>query len=113
MAKFELKYLFLSHGIIAFLFGTGFIILPSLIAPLMGFSLGDDGIALMRVCGSMILGIGIIAFGVRKEPHSALRQQIILAFIVLYTILDIIKFLYFDLTNWMIWFLIVMRLSAP
>ena len=80
MAKFEIQYVFLSHGILAFLFGIGFIILPTPITTLMGLSLGADGIALARICGALIFGFGMIAFSFRKEPHSTLRQNIILAF---------------------------------
>ena len=111
MAKFEIKYLFLSHGILAFIFGIGFLILPTPITTLIGLSLGDDGIAITRILGSMILGYGIIAFSFRKEPHSTLRQNIILTFILVYTIMTVLNFIFFDLTNFMVWFLIILHTS--
>jgi len=109
MAKFEINHAFLIHGIIGFLFGVGFMVIPTPITTLMGLSLGTDGIALSRICGAMIFGFGMIVFGVRKEPHSIARQQIMLALIVAYALMTLFNLLFFDLTNLMVWGLILMH----
>ena len=109
MAKFEIKHAFLIHGIIGFLFGIGFMVIPTPITTLMGLSLGDDGIILARICGVLIFGLGMLAFGARKEPHSIMRQQIMLAFIVIYALDTLFSLLLFDLTNFMVWGLILLH----
>jgi len=109
MAKFDIKYIFLSHGIICFIFGIGFLIIPTPMTALIGFTLGDDGLTAVRICGISIFCIGAIAFSFRKEPHSTLRQNIILVYILLYTTMTILNILFFDLTIFMVWFLIILH----
>ena len=109
MAKFEIKYVLLTHGILAFLFGVGFMLIPIPLMTMMGLSTAVDTVVITRILGSTIFGIGLVAFSFRKEPHSALRQHIILTFILVYTVMTVFNIIFFDLTNFMVWSLILLH----
>ena len=109
MGKLNLKYIFLVNAILAVLFGLGFMILPKPIMTMIGFSDGADGPTAMRFFGILVFGVGIIAFGIRNEEHSPVRQTILLGFCSNYTLMTLYHFIFCDLTNLMLWSLIVLH----
>ncbi len=52
-----LKYTFLAHGIVSFIFGAGFLFVPSQVGELIGWQVTDDAFA--RLMGAVILGVCI------------------------------------------------------
>lgn len=102
MSKFKLKYVFIIHSIIAFIFGLGFMIIPNIIMDSMGLPNPADLGEPIRFYGAMIFGLSILLFCIRNEPHSSMRQAIIL-FIVVSFIPQLIFHLFFHpLTNFMV-----------
>ncbi len=103
MSKFELKYVFIIHSIIAFIFGLGFIFIPNTIINSMGLPTPADIGEPIRFYGAMIFGLAILLFGIRNEPHSSMRQFILLSIIGSFIPQLIFHLLFHPLTNFMVW----------
>ena len=109
MAKIELKHIFIFNAISAFFFGLGFMIMPAFIMTLLGLSDAADGPLSMRFFGLMITGTGILVFAIRNEPHSSIRQSILIMLVFNFVIMIIFKFIFFDLQNIMVWGVIILH----
>ncbi|MHA1563352.1 MAG: hypothetical protein ACTSPA_14665 [Promethearchaeota archaeon] len=103
MAKLNIKYVFLIQSIIAFLFGLGFIFFPNLILNSMGLDTPADIGEPIRFYGATLFGMAILLFAVRNEPHSSLRQAIILMMICSHIPQLIFHLLFHPLDNFMVW----------
>jgi hypothetical protein len=128
MSKFNIKYVFIIHSIIALIFGLGFMIIPYIIMDSMGLpnpaDLGEPirfygamifGLSILLFCirnelgepirfyGAMIFGLSILLFCIRNEPHSSMRQAIILFIVVSFIPQLIFHLLFHPLTNFMVW----------
>lgn len=99
----KVKYFFIVNSILTLFFGLGFLIIPDFLMPLFGFSVAGDGPLAFRFFGALILGISILTFAVRNEVPSPARRAIIFYLFVIYILLDILKLIFCDLTNPMIW----------
>lgn len=109
MAKIELKHIFIFNAISAFFFGLGFMIMPAFIMTLLGLSDAADGPLSMRFFGLMITGTGILVLFIRNEPHSSIRQAILIMLVFNFTIMILFKLLFFDLQNIMVWIVIILH----
>ncbi|MHA1718635.1 MAG: hypothetical protein ACTSXK_03850, partial [Promethearchaeota archaeon] len=79
MAEFKLKYVFIIQSVITFIIGLGFMVIPNPILNAMGLdSPGGIGEPI-RFYGAMLFGLSILLFCIRNEPHSSMRQAVILA----------------------------------
>ncbi len=110
MAEFKLKYVLIFNSIIAFANGLGILIMPVTIMAQMGFSEGGDVIIALRFFATVIFGMGILMFGIRNEQHSYMRQVILLVLIWDFTVMAIIFVVWADLTNFVIWFNIILNI---
>lgn len=104
--KIEIKYFFIVNSILALFFGLGFLILPDFLMPLFGFPDGPLG---FRFFGAVILGTSVLLFAVRNEAPSPARRAIIFYLFVYFILLDIVKLFFCDLTNAMIWIMLVIH----
>ena len=103
MSKFKLKYVFIIHSIIAFIFGLGFMIIPYIIMDSMGLPNPPDLGEPIRFYGAMVFGLGILLIGIRNEPHSSMRQIVLLSIIGSFIPQLIFHLLFHPLTNFMVW----------
>ena len=109
MAKIELKHIFIFNSVVGFLFGLGFMIMPAVLMTSLGMSDAADGPISMRFFGILIFGSAILAFGIRNEPNSAARQSVLLMGIFNYFVMDLFHFIFFDLSNFMLWSVIILH----
>ena len=111
MAKLNIKYVFLVQSIIAFLFGLGFIFIPNTILNSMGLPTPDDIGEPIRFYGAMTFGVAIVLFAVRNEPHSSLRQAIILMMICSHIPQLIFHLIFHPLDNFVVWSIIGLNVT--
>jgi len=111
MAKLNIKYVFLIQSIISFVFGIGFIFIPNLILNSMGLPTPADIGEPIRFYGAMGFGMAIVLFAVRNEPHSSLRQAIILMMIFSHIPQLIFHLIFHPLDNFMVWSIIGLNVT--
>lgn len=87
----KLKTIFTVNCIIAFLFGSGFIFLPSFCCALMGYQAGGDSRLIAQGMGVFVLGTGFLTFLARNTARSEARRAIALSMIILYILLILYK----------------------
>ena len=101
----KLKTVFTITYIAAFLFGLGFIILPSFCLSLMGLNSSGQAPLLARGWGVFILGVFFLAFFSKDLTASKGRKAISLSLFALYILLVLYKLslnLFYDISlNWM------------
>jgi hypothetical protein len=96
----NLKTIFTINCIIAFMFGAGFIFLPTLSCNLMGFNVGGDSTLIAQGMGVFVLGTAVLTFLARGTPKSEARRAIALSMVILYILLILYKLslnLFYDL----------------
>ncbi len=107
--NFKIKHLFMINTIIAFVFGLGFLFMPDLLATMLGFSDQADGPTVFRFFGGSIIGVGILTFLVRNEEFSHATKSVAISQSINLVLLNVLLFIFGDLTNLMIWFTIVLH----
>jgi len=103
MAELKLKYVFIVQSAIALLFGLGFLIIPNPILNLMGLTTPADIGEPIRFYGAMIFGLSILLFCIRNEPHSSMRQAILLSLVCSFFPQIFIHLFAHPLNNFMVW----------
>ncbi len=83
----KLKAIFTINCIIAFLFGAGFIFLPTLCLTLMGYNVAGDSTLIAQGMGVFVFGTGVLTFLARNTSKSDARRAIALSMIILYILL--------------------------
>ena len=83
----NLKTIFTINCIIAFLFGAGFIFLPTLCLTLMGYNVAGDSTLIAQGMGVFVFGTGVLTFLARNTSKSDARRAIALSMIILYILL--------------------------
>ena len=106
--KIELKHIFMLNSL-ALLFGIGFMIIPDMLMDMLSLSDVADGPLAMRFFGILVFGIGILTFSIRNEEESKIRRSVILTLFVVYLLMDVAHFIYFDLSNLMVWSIILLH----
>jgi len=87
----KLKTVFSVHYVLAFLFGAGFIFLPKLFMPLLGWSVAGDAPLVTQGLGVFIIGTGILAFFAKDAPKSEARRAIVLSLFAIQALLILWK----------------------
>lgn len=87
----KLKAVLIFNCIIAFLFGAGFVFLPTLCSSLMGFSVAGDAALIARGMGVFVIGTGFLAFFARNSSKSDASRAIIPTLFILYILLILYK----------------------
>lgn len=103
---FKLKLVFIVNAIVSLLFGLGFIFLPETLLPMLGIS---NNILGFRVFGSFVISNCVLTFVARNSEDSSARKAILLFEIVGFLILNILMFIFLDLTNFMVWATIILH----
>ena len=106
--KIELKQIFMLNSV-AVLIGLGFMIIPDLLMDMLSLSDAADGPLAMRFFGILLFGIGILTFSIRNEEASSIRKSVILSLFLIYLIQNVFIFIYYDLTNLMVWSIIFLH----
>ena len=83
----NIKTIFTINSIIAFLFGVGFIFMPTLCLTLMGYNVAGDSTLIAMGMGVFVFGTGVLTFLARKTSKSDARRAIALSMIILYILL--------------------------
>ncbi|MFC2106822.1 hypothetical protein ACFLRY_00655 [Bacteroidota bacterium] len=83
----KIKTIFTINCIIAFLFGAGFIFLPTLCLSLMGYNVAGDSKLIAQGMGVFVFGTGVLTFLAKNTPKSEARRAIALSMIILYILL--------------------------
>jgi len=104
--KFQVKYVFIFNSIAALILGLGFVFFPEILMTMIGFSNAADGPTAFRFCGIFVLGVSILTFISRNEEDSSSRQSIIFFLFIIYALMDVFHFIFCDLTNLMVGFVI-------
>jgi hypothetical protein len=86
-----LKQVFTVNYIYAFLFGAGFIMLPTFCSELVGFEVAGDAPLIGRVLGIFVLSTGLLTFFARNSAESEARDAIVLTLLTLYGLLILYK----------------------
>ncbi len=76
----KLSTLFLINGIVALLFGLGFVLIPGTVVSWYGVTLDEAATYISRLYGSALLGFAIISFMVRNATGSGELRAILAAF---------------------------------
>ena len=87
----KLKTIFSVHYVLAFLFGAGFIFLPKLFMPLLGWSVAGDAPLVTQGLGVFIIGTGILACFAKDAPKSEARRAIVLSLFAVQALLILWK----------------------
>lgn len=87
----KLKTILTINYIIAFLFGAGFTLFPTLCSSLMGFNVAGDSALIARGMGVFVLGTGVLTFFARDSARSEARRAIVLSLFTLYILLILYK----------------------
>ena len=66
----SLKTIFTVNYIYAVLFGAGFMFLPAICCPLVGFTLAGDASLIARCLGVFVLATGVLTFFGRNSERS-------------------------------------------
>ena len=103
MAELKIKYVFLIQSFVGFLFGLGFMIIPNIILNLMGLDTPTDIGEPIRFYGATIFAMGILLFSIRNEPHSPIRQAVILMLICSHIPQLLFHLLFHHLDNFLVW----------
>ena len=69
----KLKTIFTINCIIAFLFGAGFIFLPTLCLTLMWYDVAGDATLIAQGMGVFVFGTGVLTFLARNSSKSYAR----------------------------------------
>lgn len=109
--KLKLKHVLIFNAIVAFVNGLGILIMPEPFSTSMGFSLTADGITAVRFFATVIFGLGILMLGIRNEPHSYMRQVVLIMLLWNFAAMALIFLIWCDLSNFMIWFNIVLNFA--
>lgn len=99
----------MTNSILAFVFGIGFMTIPDFILDLIGFSDEADGPLMGRFFGIVIFGIGILTYNARNKELAEIKQTIVLFLFFVYGVMDIFHFIFADLTNLMLWSVILVH----
>jgi hypothetical protein len=83
----KFKTIFTINCIIGFLFGAGFVFMPTLCLNLMGYNIAGDAILIAQGMGVFVFGTGVLTFLVRNAPKSEARRAIAFSMIILYILL--------------------------
>ena len=87
----KLKTVFTVNYILAFLFGVGFIFLPKLFMPLLGWSVAGDAPLATRGIGMFVIGTSVLMYFARDAAKSEARRAIVLSLFALYILLTLYK----------------------
>ena len=87
----KLKTVFTIHYILAFLFGAGFIFLPKLFMPLLGWSVAGDAPLVTQGVGVFIIGTGVLIYFARDAAKSEARRAIVLSLCTIQALLILWK----------------------
>ncbi len=71
--ELQVKYVFIFHSIMAFVFGLGFLFAPDMIFDVIGYSKLGVGPYMGQIFGATILVLGIQTALIRNQPHSGFR----------------------------------------
>lgn len=85
--ELESKYVFILNGIVAGFFGINFILAPRMIMEMVGpvgIIIGVAGETLGVHYGIALTTLAIFMLLIRNQPHSELRQNVFLFFILLW-----------------------------
>ncbi len=107
--NFKVKYIFIFNAVLALFFGLGFMFIPEILMTMIGFSDEADGPTAFRFFGILVFGISILTFAVRNEDTSSVRRSIILFLFIAYVLMVVFHFIFCDLSNLMLWFVIVIH----
>jgi hypothetical protein len=109
MSKFNVNNLFIINGVLALGFGLIIMFIPEFLMEMIGFSTDADGPLAFRFFGILVFGVGLLTFSVRNEPHSTARRSIILMLSFSYIVMTIFHLVFCDLSNLMLWSLILLH----
>ena len=87
----KLKTVFTVNYLIGFLFGVGFIFLPKIFMPLLGWSVAGDAPLVTRGLGIFIIGIAVLTYYARDSSKSEARRAIVLSLFAVYVLLTLFK----------------------
>ena len=107
MAELKLKYVLLIQSIITCFFGLALMFIPNPFLNAMGLATPADIGEPIRFYGAMMFGFSIILFCTRNEPHSSMRQAVLLSFICCFFPQIFFHLFFHPLNNFMVWNLIV------
>ena len=81
----KLKTVFIAHAVAEVIFGSGFLVAPSVLFGILGTSTDAAGLTLARIAGAVILSLAIISWHARDVPAGALRDAMVWSFILAHT----------------------------
>jgi hypothetical protein len=94
MVSSILKYTFLLHFLVAIIFGLGYLLIPDMFLPMMGWPVG---LASDRVTGALFVGLGVCSLLAFRE-ESFDRVEIIVMFEIVLTLCGIVATVWTMLT---------------
>ncbi len=109
MSKLNVNNLFLVNGVLASGFGIVIMFFPEFLMEMIGFSTAADGPLSFRFFGIAVFGMGVLTFSARNEQHSSARRSMLLMLSFNYLVLTIFNLVFCDLSNLMLWSLIILH----
>ena len=102
------KPILLLYTLVGGFFGITVLLVPDMMSSLFGMPMLDAGLAMSRHEGAWVLGSAILAFLIRNEEHSNIRQMIFLFYIMAIALMVAIEIIQIILAigNVLIWSLI-------
>ena len=89
----KLKTIFTLNYVYAFLFGAGFVIMPTFCSSLIGFEVAGDFDLIARCMGIFVLSSGVLTFFARNSSESPARRAIVISLFTLFVLLFLYKLL--------------------
>ena len=104
--EFKLKHLGLIGGIISLIFSLGFIFMPETLLPMLGI---EGNVLGFRVFGTAVLGNAVLQLMMRNSDKNLARTAILSYEVVVFLLINVMMFIYLDLTNFMVWATILLH----
>lgn len=78
----RLNTLLLIAGLLALVFGLGFLLVPAALAPIYGLEVSPTTVLMSRFFGAALVQVGLILYLVRDVQEPAVRRSLVVAGIV-------------------------------
>ncbi len=90
----KLSTLFIINAVLAFLFGLGFLLIPTTLVSFYGVELNPAAVYIARLLGAAYLGFAAISWLVQNSKAAAEVRALVLSFFIAETLAFVVSLIY-------------------
>jgi heme/copper-type cytochrome/quinol oxidase subunit 4 len=87
----QAKPVLLLHSVIGIILGSALLLIPDVMLSISGISPSAAAPFVAQQWACFVLGLALLAFMIRDEEHSSIRQSIFLSFIIIYAMVVVVE----------------------